>query len=562
MNSKTKQNLIFLLTFVALVAAAANNVAWAQSPQWAVEVVDSEGDNFDNVLAYDPAGNPAIAYRENTNGQLKFAHWNGFSWDIEIIGAVSGETDISLAYDGDQPTVSYTNGGLYIARYSISGWVSELVDGSNDILNRPVSLAYDNNGNPAISYRAGKKEEQTVLKFAYWNGASWDIEIVIDAPSINYISLVYDSDGKPAIAFMNKVGRNLRTRTYFVNMARWNDISASWDIETVDTDSFPGIVFFLDLDFDATGLPSLVYCKTAELTVYFAHYNGASWDFEWVGNGIAPSLAYHGDTAFVSYSDLEGSRLQVAKRNAMNNWETETVDGESTASYLSIAIDPAGNPAISYEAGGNHNLKFARRDPSNECPTVNITSPANDSTFPSGDTVLIVFTGTAIDTEDGDLAAYLTWTSNIMDDPIGFGGSFSTTLLAGSHVITASVTDSGGKTGSASVNITVGEQPTIHIEDIAMNSGKAGPNYYALATVWIIDDVGVDVEGATVYGQWSDAVSGTATGVTDSDGKVTLQSPKKKKGGTFTFTVTDVVASGYIYDEGLNAETEDSITVP
>lgn len=95
-----------------------------------------------------------------------------------------------------------------------------------------------------------------------------------------------------------------------------------------------------------------------------------------------------------------------------------------------------------------------------------------------------------------------------------------------------------------------------------MSSGKAGKNYYALATVWIIDDVEADVEGATVYGQWSGTVSGTASGVTGADGKVTLRPPKKKNGGTFTFTVTDVVLSGYIYRPDDNVETEDSITVP
>ncbi len=103
---------------------------------------------------------------------------------------------------------------------------------------------------------------------------------------------------------------------------------------------------------------------------------------------------------------------------------------------------------------------------------------------------------------------------------------------------------------------------SLHVGDIAMSSGKAGPNYYALATVWVIDDVGADVVGATVYGQWSGDVSGTSSGVTGADGKVTLQSPKKKKGGNFIFTVTDVVAPGYIYDEALNAETSDSVTAP
>ena len=95
-----------------------------------------------------------------------------------------------------------------------------------------------------------------------------------------------------------------------------------------------------------------------------------------------------------------------------------------------------------------------------------------------------------------------------------------------------------------------------------MTSGNTGVNYYAEATVWIKNDSDGDVEGATVYGEWTNAVNGTSEGVTEFDGKVTLRSPNKKRGGTFDFCVTDVVASGYTYDPELNNETCDSITAP
>jgi hypothetical protein len=102
----------------------------------------------------------------------------------------------------------------------------------------------------------------------------------------------------------------------------------------------------------------------------------------------------------------------------------------------------------------------------------------------------------------------------------------------------------------------------VHVHDIAMNYGQAGKNYYGIATVSIKDGNGVDVEGATVHGEWSGAVSNTVSGVTGPNGTVTLQSPRKKNGGTFTFTVTDVVQSGYIYLPSADVETTDSITAP
>ncbi len=91
--------------------------------------------------------------------------------------------------------------------------------------------------------------------------------------------------------------------------------------------------------------------------------------------------------------------------------------------------------------------------PANTAPTVNITAPANGSAFNEGTSV--TFAGTATDAEDGNIAGNLAWTSSI-NGAIGSGASFSTSgLSAGSHTITAAVTDSGGLSDSDSVAITI-----------------------------------------------------------------------------------------------------------
>jgi subtilisin family serine protease len=86
-------------------------------------------------------------------------------------------------------------------------------------------------------------------------------------------------------------------------------------------------------------------------------------------------------------------------------------------------------------------------------PTVTISSPDDGATFDSGTS--ISFSGSASDNEDGDLTASLVWTSSV-DGQIGTGGSFSAVLSDGTHTITASVTDSGGQSGSDSHTVTVG----------------------------------------------------------------------------------------------------------
>ena len=97
----------------------------------------------------------------------------------------------------------------------------------------------------------------------------------------------------------------------------------------------------------------------------------------------------------------------------------------------------------------------------NNAPVATITAPADGSSVSSG--ANINFTGTATDVEDIGLSgADLGWTSSI-DGSIGNGASFSTSSLsAGVHIITASVTDSGGLSGSDTITVSV----TVAVPDV------------------------------------------------------------------------------------------------
>ncbi|MCH8878012.1 MAG: S8 family serine peptidase [Chloroflexi bacterium] len=201
--------------------------------------------------------------------------------------------------------------------------------------------------------------------------------------------------------------------------------------------------------------------------------------------------------------------------------------------------------------GGDGSCDVASAGPVNETPTVSITSPADGSTFDSGATIL--FEGTASDTEDGDLTASLVWTSD-MDGPIGTGGSFSTTLSDGNHAITASVTDAGGATGSASISITVGSPPaeatTISVDSItyATEGGKNKDKHLKI-TVALVDDLGNPVAGASVsidlFRDGSFVASGSGT--TGTDGSVTF-TLNNAASGCYTITVTDATAAGLTWD--------------
>jgi hypothetical protein len=108
----------------------------------------------------------------------------------------------------------------------------------------------------------------------------------------------------------------------------------------------------------------------------------------------------------------------------------------------------------------------------NQSPTAAIQQPANNASFTQGQ--LITFQGTGTDPEQGPLGGNsLVWSSSI-DGPIGTGTSFSNAGLSlGSHVITLTVTDAQGASGSAAVNIHVnpGTPPLVADFTIAYSVG-------------------------------------------------------------------------------------------
>ena len=124
-------------------------------------------------------------------------------------------------------------------------------------------------------------------------------------------------------------------------------------------------------------------------------------------------------------------------------------------------------------------------------PTVSIIVPLDGVSVISGSE--ITFTGTATSVKDGDLTSSIVWSSDL-DGVIGSGASFTlSTLSTGTHIITASVTDSDSKTGSISHKIMINP---VGIPSISIT----GP----------VDGL-VSVDGSEI------TFTGTATSVKDGD---------------------------------------------
>lgn len=108
----------------------------------------------------------------------------------------------------------------------------------------------------------------------------------------------------------------------------------------------------------------------------------------------------------------------------------------------------------------------------NQEPEVAISTPSPGSVFTVGDA--IQFSATAQDAEDGDLAANISWTSSLVG-AIGNGASFNRNdLPAGTHTISAEVSDSQGATATATTTITINADNGVPVlENGAVVSGLA-----------------------------------------------------------------------------------------
>ena len=210
-------------------------------------------------------------------------------------------------------------------------------------------------------------------------------------------------------------------------------------------------------------------------------------------------------------SPTNGSTFQLGTSILFSGSASDTEDGNLTASLVwssdvdgQIGTDGSFSTALSE---GNHTITASVTDSGgqtgsasisvsvvNDAPSVSINSPTDGSTFEPG--ASISFSGTASDTEDGDLSTSLVWSSDV-DGQIGSGGSFSTVLGDGNHTITASVTDSGGKTGSASVSISVGS-PEVGLNVTIERAGNILPGRIARFFVTVVDEVGDPVQNASV----------------------------------------------------------------
>jgi len=364
--------------------------------QWVIQVVDrgllyhlSIG-TFSS-LQIDPENNPHIAYDDDTNDLLKYASWKGSNWVIETVdlGSISDmrEIEVSLVLgSGGKPHLSYVlDGNLKYAELGVSGWELQTIDATGSsiaVVGESVSLAFDSNGLPHLSYIDQYRGSR--LKYAYFNGSSWNIYGLSNPAQGGYsTSLAVDVHDKVCIVHGDYTSHAVEY-LYF-NPFEFGSPSVVPDPTPITP---PPIMV---VQSEPAGLPTTLdhyntgmYTSIAvddqgnlHISYYDADYglkhafsnSSTNWYIEavdvnrWTGRYTSVALDSNG-YPHISYCNLLTRSLNYAYWNGLQ-WNKQVIDLDSVGSLTSIVLDSHNYAHISYFDFGNESLKYAEWDGSN-----------------------------------------------------------------------------------------------------------------------------------------------------------------------------------------------------
>jgi hypothetical protein len=212
-------------------------------------------------------------------------------------------------------------------------------------------------------------------------------------------------------------------------------------------------------------------------------------------DSLMPSVRYTSRMAGDGAGTMPGGEVSCHEGTGV-----QTASSNRWGDYSSMSVDPVDDCTFwftteYYETTGsfNFNTRICSFRLCNLEPSVAITNPADGSTF--DDLTAITFMGSGSDDEDGDISSNLDWTSSL-DGSIGTGASFSLALSAGLHEIEATVTDSGGKSASDQITVSITTDDCPATLDVGPLTVSGSSTFSAVNTITVLGGVTVESAGS------------------------------------------------------------------
>lgn len=352
---------VLLIVFMSALVLA------AQAAEWQTTIVDPVGGGKFSSLRVDSHGNAHVVYLDEVNIMVKYAFWDHAlnKWFTTALDKSGGFC--SLVLDKKQrPHISYLEWGGGKVKYAFwdgANWQKQTVEVNSKLINFYTSIALDANNLPNISfyeYFNAEGDNPIRLRTVSLNGKYWEVRTVDPTPgSGKFNSIASDSAGHFGLAYANVKYENASMR-----YAYWN--GQSWESEFVEGQGGTGYgAYSTILVFDKKDIPHIAYTDATKRLVKYAVRRGASWQIEAVDllvkfdfpdrNGLA--LDDQG-RPYISYFDAGSGVLKVAYKKG-NVWVNEIVDQNFAGYTSSIQIDH--NTVWVTYADPSGGLKAARR---------------------------------------------------------------------------------------------------------------------------------------------------------------------------------------------------------
>jgi hypothetical protein len=330
------------------------------------DIVGSEGARWPSIAA-DSSGKPHISYLDYNTGVLHYANltsWGPDTWNNVAVdsGAQVGQ-GASLAMDRfGKPHIAYmdlTHGTMKYATQYFGTWQTSLVNVAGMKPAHGHALAVDSTGKPHIAYSdTGTKK----IMYATLNGANWTAEVAADDTGSDiekFISLAFDAADSPHISFHD-------SSYSAINLKYAHKTGATWSMSVVDVLPVGITGLYNSIAIDTSGKPHISYYNYYNSSLWYASWNGSTWDKVAVDSGNSaglytslaldalnhPHICYTDEiNYYVKYATFDGSAWSVQTLTAANPGHADDRD-----SICSLKIGSGNVPYVSYFSKANRHL--------------------------------------------------------------------------------------------------------------------------------------------------------------------------------------------------------------
>ncbi|GEM_PF-1077868 len=379
-----KMVLLMTLMFVAFGLGSANGQTWG-TPVPAEPVTDEGGDLGQYSTQCVVNGNPAIAYYDATNGDLKFVRAtdaDGTAWGTPV--TVDAADNV-----GQYTSLLVVNGYPAIAYYDVTNQDLKFAvasDADGTTWGTPVALDVTGDvgqytsmqivsGNPAIAYYDVTNGDLKYIRATDANATAWGTPVSVDATgNVGKDASMQVANGNPAIAYYDVGNGKLK-------FARATDATGTaWGTITTNPSgrNCPNYGAHASLQI-VNGNPAIAYLRPyystsfrkclVNFNVFYARAtdaNGSAWGAEVAVatstfNLYNPSLQIvNGYPAIVYYDG--SSIIYIRATNANGSaWGSQKGLNKNGSVYAFPSVQVVnGTPAVSFYDSTNKDLKYVK----------------------------------------------------------------------------------------------------------------------------------------------------------------------------------------------------------